>query len=73
MPNEWKHITILDRPYPKEKQAEALVVQMAVVEGYCDKCGFLPKCCSDIGFKPPVFAWCSQQKNRILKEWETEK
>lgn len=72
MANEWKHVTIFDKSYPKEKQAEAIAIQFAIVEGHCDKCGFLERCCTDSSFRPPVFAWCSQKKNQILKEWKDD-
>ena len=30
-----KHITMFDRPYPAEKQAEGLAIHQAIVEGHC--------------------------------------
>lgn len=67
--SEWKHITMFDREYPADKQAEGIAIQEAVVEGHCDKCGFLSKCSTDGSFRPPVFAWCFRRKQEILKEW----
>lgn len=40
----WKHITMFDRQYSPEKQAEGLAISQAIVYGHCDKCGFLPQC-----------------------------
>ena len=41
--SDWKHITLFDRPYPVDKQAEAISIHLAIVEGHCDKCDFLPQ------------------------------
>lgn len=67
--SDWKYIAVFGGRYPIEKQAEGIAVQMAVAEGHCDKCGFLAKCSADDSFRPPVFAWCTQKKHDILKEW----
>jgi len=72
MANEWKHITVFDREYPVDKQAEGIAVQEAVVEGHCDKCGFLCKCSTDDSFRPPIFAWCTRRKHEILKKWKED-
>lgn len=43
----WKsytHVTMFDRPYPPEKQAEGLAISQAIVGGHCETCGFLPQC-----------------------------
>lgn len=66
---QWKHITMFDREYPADKQAEGIAIQEAVVEGHCDKCGFLSQCSTDDSFRPPVFAWCFRRKQEILKKW----
>lgn len=68
---EWTHITMFDRQYPPEKQAEGLAVQQAVVEGHCNRCGFLAQCSTDVNFRFPVFAWCFRRKAEILSEWRT--
>lgn len=68
--NEWKHITVFDRPYPIEQQAEGMAVGQAVAEGHCDNCSFLKRCPTDDSFKPPVFAWCARRKSEILDGWE---
>lgn len=65
-----KHITIFDRAYPREKQAEGLAISEAVASGKCDKCAFLKQCARDRNFEFPVFAWCQQRKHQILKIWE---
>ena len=64
------HITMFDRPYPVEKQAEGIAVSQAIVEGHCAKCGFYKKCSTDTHFKPPVFAWCMRRKADILADWK---
>lgn len=66
---EWTHITMFDRTYPLDKQAEGMAVHQAVVEGHCGQCGFLARCSTDAGFKPPVFAWCFRRKADILDKW----
>lgn len=38
-----KHITMFDRQYTPEKQAEGLAISQAIVYGHCDKCGFLKR------------------------------
>ncbi len=70
---EWKRITIFDRPYPIEKQAEGIAVSQAVVEGHCNNCQFLKKCSTDYSFKLPAFAWCSLRKREILDGWKGSK
>lgn len=70
---EWKHLTIFDRPYQIEKQAEGLAVSQAVVEGHCSNCGFLKQCSTDCSFKPPVLAWCARRKSEILDGWKGSK
>lgn len=64
-----QNVVIFDRDYPKEKQAEGIAVNHAVVYGHCDKCGFLKTCETKDDFKPPIFAWCQQEKKRILDSW----
>lgn len=69
MATEWTHVTMFDQEYPVDKQAEGIAIQEAVVEGHCDKCGFLSRCSTDDYFRPPVFAWCFRRKKEILKQW----
>ena len=71
--DKFTHITIFDRTYPPEKQAEGLAVSRAIVTGQCLQCGFLQKCSTDETFEFPVFAWCAQEKARILAEWNGQK
>lgn len=63
------HITMFDRQYPPEKQAEGLAISQAIVGGHCDKCAYLPQCSTDDGFKFPALAWCMKRKAEIMKEW----
>ena len=65
----YQNIVIFDMDYPKEEQAEGIAVSRAVVYGHCEKCGFLKNCATNNNFKPPVFAWCQQEKKRILDGW----
>lgn len=66
------HITMFDRPYPVEKQAEGIAISEAVATGKCNSCGFLRQCESDDRFQFPPLAWCQQRKWQILKEWRAE-
>ncbi|WP_298030255.1 hypothetical protein [uncultured Dysosmobacter sp.] len=66
---KWTHITVFDRQYPADKQAEGMAVQQAVAEGHCDQCGFLARCAADVSFVPPVFAWCARRKSEIMAGW----
>ena len=34
---DYTHITMFDRPYPPEKQAEGLAISQAIVGGHCHK------------------------------------
>ena len=65
-----KHITMFDRQYPAEKQAEGIAISQAIVGGHCIECGFYKKCTTDNRFKFPVFAWCMRRKAEILADWE---
>lgn len=65
----YQHVTLFDKKYPMDVQAEGIAVNHAVVFGHCDKCGFLKTCSTNENFKPPVFAWCQQEKQRILESW----
>lgn len=67
---DYTHITMFDRPYPPEKQAEGLAVSQAIVGGHCHKCGFFPQCSTQDDFQFPVFAWCMKRKAVILREME---
>ena len=65
--SDWKHITLFDRPYPADKQAEAIAIHLAVVEGHCEKCGSLPQCSTQSDFQFPPFSWCMIKKAEILR------
>ena len=65
--SDWKHITLFDRPYPPDKQAEGIAIHLAVVEGHCEKCGFLPQCSTQSDFQFPPFSWCMIKKAEILR------
>ena len=67
----WKHITMFDRQYSPEKQAEGLAISQAIVYGHCDKCGFLPQCSTQgEAFQFPVFAWYMRRKAEILADMQ---
>lgn len=70
--NGYKHITLFDRPYPPEKQAEGLAISQAIVGGHCAACGFYVQCTTQRDFHFPKFAWCSIQKSNILAKWRKE-
>ena len=59
-----KHITIFDREYSQEKQAEGLAISEAVATGKCNECGYLNQCESNRGFR------FQKRKHQILKSWE---
>lgn len=69
--SEWKHITIFDKPYSLEKQAEGMAVHQAVATGACNQCGCLKQCSTDEFFKPSIFAWCQKRKHEILTEMKS--
>lgn len=68
--NGWTHITLFDRHYSKDKQAEGLAIIQAVVSGQCDKYIFLEPCSTGKPFQMPASTWCMQKKSQILKKWE---
>lgn len=66
---DYTHITMFDRPYPPEKQAEGLAISQAIVGGHCHKCGFFPQCSTQgETFRFPMFAWCMIKKAEILRD-----
>ncbi len=67
-----KHITIFDREYTMEQQAEGIAVSEAVVFGACDRCESLARCSTDVGFRPPADAWCVKRKAGILADWNAD-
>lgn len=57
---------------PAEKQAEGLAVHQAIMSGACNKCDCLARCCSDSTFEFPKDAFCTAEKERILKKWRND-
>ncbi len=53
---------IFDKPYSKEKIAEGLAVQRAVISGVCNMCKYLRQCENDDTFKFPKDAPCMTGK-----------
>ena len=43
-----KHVTIFDKPYSAEKQAEGLAVNWAVITGACNYCRHVKICSSEL-------------------------
>lgn len=68
----YTHVTMFDRPYPPEKQAEGLAISQAIVGGHCETCRFLPQCSTQKDFKFPVFAWCMRRKAEIMARMEMD-
>lgn len=69
----YKHITMFDRQYPPEKQAEGLAISQAIVFGHCDRCRFLPKCSTQgEAFRFPASAWCMSRKAEIIADMRRE-
>ena len=56
----------------KEKKAEAIAVNVCVVNGYCDKCKYLIHCQSEFLFVFPGDAICTRIKNKIIKTLDEE-
>lgn len=70
--NHITHVTMFDRPYPPEKQAEGLAISQTIVGGHCETCGFLTQCSTQKDFKFPVFAWCMRRKAEIMARMEMD-
>lgn len=64
-----QHVTMFDRKYSQEKQAEGIAISEAVAFGKCDECCHLKRCESDRAFHFPETSWCQHRKREILKEW----
>lgn len=70
------NITIFDRLYPMDKQAEGMAVHWAVVSGACDSCSNRLPCenwtpDSPMVFPPPGAA-CATKKAEILRQLSGE-
>ena len=63
-------VTIFDKAYPAEVQAEGQAVSWAVVTGACDQCGYLTTCANSGGatWSPPDTAACMVRKKEILSK-----
>lgn len=64
------NILIFGKAYIRDKQAEGVGVNWAVVSGACNACPYLARCESDRSFKFPEDAACIGKKNEVLKTWE---
>ena len=60
-------VTIFDRPYTPEKQAEGQAVSWAVANMLCFKCGHYFRCSVDTTFVPPEDTFCMRKKAEILE------
>ncbi len=68
--NDYTYITIFDREYPMDKQAEGIAISQAICSGACNRCRFLEQCSNDDRFEFPREAWCSKKKAEILANWK---
>lgn len=59
-------VTLFDKLYPADKQAEGQAVSWAVASGACNKCPLLWRCEIDERFTPPAKAACMKKKAEIL-------
>lgn len=65
-----KDTVIFDKPYSKEKNAEGLGVNWALITGACNACKFLEQCSTDRDFEFPNYAPCMVKKTEILKGFD---
>ena len=70
------NVTIFDRAYPMDKQAEGMAIHWAVVSGACGKCHHLSTCenfeaGSPLAFPPPGAAYAAK-KDEILRQFQEE-
>ena len=71
----WKsytHVTMFDRPYPPEKQAEGLAISQAIVGGHVRPADFCRSAPPKRSFRFPVFAWCMRRKAEIMARMEMD-
>ena len=66
--SDYTRITVFDREYPMDKQAEGIAVAAAAATGVCDMCEFFQECVSNKLFVFPETAWCSKKKEEILDD-----
>lgn len=55
-----------------DKQAEAIGIYQAVMDGNCDACPHFERCAGYDTFRFPPDAACMQKKAAILKKWEVK-
>lgn len=67
MMENWTHITVFTDEYPADVQAEGLAVSRCVATGLCNRCMYLKVCSTNESFKPPVGAFCIEEKKKILE------
>ena len=60
-------VTIFDRPYSMDKQAEGQAVSWAVATNACGGCYYLRECERIETFVPPHTAACMKKKAEILE------
>lgn len=63
------NITIFDKAYDREKNAEGLGIAASVLNGECDTCPSVAVCSSNGRFKFPDDAACMVHKRDILQSW----
>ena len=59
-------ITMFDKPYPADKQAEGRAVSWAIATGACFSCRHLLRCSNDRSFVFPPSAACMKKKREYL-------
>lgn len=64
------NITIFDKAYDRDKNAEGLAIANSVLNGECDICPSVAVCSSNGNFKFPTDAACTVHKREILQSWE---
>ena len=68
MSTDAKLITMFDKQYSDDVQAEGLGVAFAVATGACNECSCLPLCETDGAFVFPEDAPCMVRKREVLAE-----
>ena len=59
-------ITMFDKLYPADKQAEGRAISWAITSGACNSCLHLRRCSSDNRFVFPSDAACMKKKKELL-------
>lgn len=60
-------ITLFDRPYPRDKQIEAIAIHQSVVTGECFKCQDYKVCSAGGTFKFSLDNPCMKRKKELLE------